>query len=226
MSWQVGQRIVAEAAEATVRGSSFAGGAQVHIDVAFRLVEWPWETNGPISLVPQPSEIKARVTRGELNLGFAIPNPAQVIVPPRHSASSIVRFTLLLSTAGLVALETARDGGSIDLVMSLVAHPFGLTVNSGMHRASTSCLSVNSFRFSSKCRRNSGSWCSRASVTAIPSSPSCVSRLEPGTLEVTSRAGSQREPRGATATRSPPAGSPWSASMARRRRVRVSSSAS
>jgi hypothetical protein len=131
MSWQVGQRIVAEAAEATVRGSSFAGGAQVHIDVAFRLVEWPWETNGPISLVPQPSEIKARVTRGELNLGFAIPNPAQVIVPPRHSASSIVRFTLLLSTAGLVALETARDGGSIDLVMSLVAHPFGLTVNSG-----------------------------------------------------------------------------------------------
>ncbi len=131
MSWQARQRSVAEPSGATVCGTPMAGGAQVHIDVAFRLVEWPWEANGPISLVPQPSEIRARVTRGELNLGFAIPNPAQVIVPPRHSSSSIVRFTLSLSTAGLVALETTRDGGSVDLVMTLVAHPFGLTVNPG-----------------------------------------------------------------------------------------------
>ena len=32
MSWQLGQRIIAEATRATVRGSSIAGGAQLHID--------------------------------------------------------------------------------------------------------------------------------------------------------------------------------------------------
>lgn len=108
-----------------------AGGAQIHVDVEFGLVEWPWENNGPISLVPQPSEVTARFARTELNLGFAIPNPAQVLVPPSHSAASSVRFTLSLSTAALAALETARDGGPITLVMSLVAHPFGLTENPG-----------------------------------------------------------------------------------------------
>ncbi|OQX69579.1 MAG: hypothetical protein B6A08_04470 [Sorangiineae bacterium NIC37A_2] len=131
MSWQVGQRIVADATGATVRGSRIAGGAQLHIDVAFRLVEWPWKENGPISLVPQPSEVKARFARDELNLGFALPNPAQVIVPPRHSSTSSVRFTLSLSTAALVALETARDGRSIELVMTLVAHPFAVGQNPG-----------------------------------------------------------------------------------------------
>jgi hypothetical protein len=129
MSWSCMGRTVGEPTGATLSGTPMAGGAQVHIDVAFRLVEWPWEKNGPISLVPQPSEVKARVARGELSLGFAIPNPAQVLVPPRHSSASSVRFTLSLSLAALTTLETTRDGGPIDLVMSLVAHPFGLMEN-------------------------------------------------------------------------------------------------
>lgn len=131
MTWSCMGRSVGEPTGAMVSGAPMAGGAQVHVDVAFRLVEWPLEKNGPISLVPQPSEVKARVARGELSLGFAIPNPAQVLVPPRHSAASSVRFTLSLSMAALAALETARDGGPIELVMSLVAHPFGLTENPG-----------------------------------------------------------------------------------------------
>jgi hypothetical protein len=131
MTWSCMGRSVGELTGAMVSGTSMAGGAQVHVDVAFRLVEWPWEKYGPISLVPQPSEVKARFARDELNLGFALPNPAQVIVPPRHSSTSSVRFTLSLSTAALVALETARDGRSIELVMTLVAHPFAVGQNPG-----------------------------------------------------------------------------------------------
>lgn len=131
MSWQVGQRIVADATGATVRGSRIAGGAQLHIDVAFRLVEWPWKENGPISLVPQPSEVTARFARGELNLGFALPNPTSLVSPPSHSSAASVHFTLALSTQALVALETARDGGSIALFMTLVAHPVRLAQHQG-----------------------------------------------------------------------------------------------
>lgn len=131
MSWSCMGRSVGEPTGATFSGAPMAGGAQVHIDVAFRLVEWPWEKNGPISLVPQPSEVKARFARGELNLGFALPSPAQVVVPLSHSSTTKVRYTLAFTTQALAALETARDGGPIDLVMSLVAHPFGLTENPG-----------------------------------------------------------------------------------------------
>ena len=62
MSWQCGQQIVAEPTSATVSGTGMAGGAQIHIDVAFRLVEWPWEEKGPLSLVPQPSEVPRALT--------------------------------------------------------------------------------------------------------------------------------------------------------------------
>lgn len=124
MTWQCGQRIVAEPTGAIVSGTSIAGGAQVHIDVAFRLVEWPWAEKGPVSLVPQPSEVTARAGRREVRLGFALPNPANVIVPASHSATGSVRFTLSLTTPALGALEAARDGGSLELVMALIAHPF------------------------------------------------------------------------------------------------------
>src|SRR5690606_3090260 len=108
MTWSCMGRTVGEPTGATVSGTPMAGGSQIHVDVEFRLVEWPWKENGPISLVPQPSEVTARFARSELNLGFAIPNPAQVLVPPRHSAASSVRFTLSLPTAALTSLETAR----------------------------------------------------------------------------------------------------------------------
>jgi hypothetical protein len=101
-----------------------AGGAQVLIDVNFRTIEWPWDEHGPISLVPQPSEVNARFARCQLNLGVALPNPSNVIMPPTHSSTSNVRFTLSLTTSALIALESARDGGSIALEMNLVAHPF------------------------------------------------------------------------------------------------------
>lgn len=131
MRWQCGRQIVAEATGATVGGTNVAGGAQVYIDVALRLVEWPWVEKGPLSLIPQPSEVTARMARSELRLGFAIPNPANVVSPPSHSSTGSVRFTLSLTTPALVALETARDGGPIELVMTLVAHPFVITQHEG-----------------------------------------------------------------------------------------------
>ncbi len=127
MSWQCGQRIVADPTGATVSGASIAGGAQVHIDVAFQLVEWPWEEKGPLSLVPQPSEVTARAGRGELRLGFALPTPATVLSPASHSSTGSVRFTLSLTASALVALEAARDGGPLELVMTLTAYPFVIT---------------------------------------------------------------------------------------------------
>lgn len=131
MTWECGQRSVAAPTGATVRGTRMAGGAQVHIDLAFRLIEWPWAERGPVSLVPQPSEVTARVADSELRLGFGLPNPEDVIVPPRHSATGRVRFTLRLSTQALVELETARDGGPLELAMTLIAHPFFIAHYSG-----------------------------------------------------------------------------------------------
>ncbi|KYF63565.1 hypothetical protein BE11_38295 [Sorangium cellulosum] len=131
MSWQCGQRIVAEPTGATVSGTSVAAGAHVHIDVSFRLVEWPWQEKGPVSLVPQPSEVTARTARGELRLGFALPTPANVLLPPSHSSTGTLRFTLPLTTPALVAVEAARDGGSLELVMTLVAHPFLIARHQG-----------------------------------------------------------------------------------------------
>lgn len=123
MSWQSGQRIVAEPTGAAVSGTSAAGGTQLHFDVSFRVVEWPWELNGPVTLVPQPSEVMARTVGGELRLGFAIPAPASVLTPPDHSATDCIRFTLSLTTPALTALEASRNGGGLELVMTLVAHP-------------------------------------------------------------------------------------------------------
>ena len=131
MSWECGQRTVAEPTGATVAGTRIAGGAQVHIDVAFRLVEWPWVEKGPLTLLPQPSEVTARFDRGELRLGFALPNPTSVVTPAIHSSTGSVCFTLLLPTAALAALETARDGGSLQLVMTLTAYPFVITQHQG-----------------------------------------------------------------------------------------------
>lgn len=131
MSWQCGQRIVADPTGATVSGASIAGGAQLHVDVAFRLVEWPWEKKGPLSLVPQPSEVTARAGRGELRLGFALPTPASVLSPASHSSTGSVRFTLSLTASALVALEAARDGGPLELVMTLTAYPFVITQYEG-----------------------------------------------------------------------------------------------
>ena len=46
MSWQAGQRIVAEATGGTVQGRRVAGGVQLYIVVAFRVNEWSWEKTG------------------------------------------------------------------------------------------------------------------------------------------------------------------------------------
>lgn len=127
MSWQCGQRIVAEPSGCAVSGTSIAGGAQVHVEVAFRLVEWPWEEKGPLSLVPQPSEVTARANRGEVRLGFALPTPASVLSPASHSSTGSVRFTSSLTASALAALEIARDGGPLELVMTLTAYPFVIT---------------------------------------------------------------------------------------------------
>lgn len=108
MTWQCGQRLVAEPTAATLSGTSMAGGALIHVDVAFRLVEWPWKEKGPLTLIPQPSEVTARVSRGELHLGFALPNPADAVSPSSHSAPPNLPFTPSLATAALVARKAAR----------------------------------------------------------------------------------------------------------------------
>lgn len=131
MSWSYLGRSVAEPTGASVSGAPMAGGAQIYVDIEFRLVEWPWKENGPLSLVPQPSEVTAHTGRGELRLGFALANPAHVLVPSRHSSNGTVRYTLSLSKAALAHLEEARDGGALTLVMSLIAHPFAIFRNPG-----------------------------------------------------------------------------------------------
>jgi hypothetical protein len=54
-----------------------------------------------------------------------------VLSPASHSSTGSVRFTLSLATPALVALEAARDGGPLDLVMTLAAYPFVITQHQG-----------------------------------------------------------------------------------------------
>lgn len=124
MSWHVHPQNVAEPTSAVVTGSIIAGGAQVHVDVSFRVIEWPWGERGPVSLVPQPAEITARTANGELKLGYATPSPGTVLIPTSHSSTATLRFTLSLSTAALSTLEVLRSGGSLEFITTLTAHPF------------------------------------------------------------------------------------------------------
>jgi hypothetical protein len=122
MSWSVGQLILAEATAATVGGHSIAGGAQLDFDVTFRVNPRLWEKDGALSLVPQPSAVTARLARGELQLGVALPDPKTVLSPGGHAFTADVRFALSLGKAALVDLEAARDGGPIAFSLTLAAH--------------------------------------------------------------------------------------------------------
>lgn len=67
------------------------------------------------------------ICRGNGNLG----TPASVLSLASHSSTGAVRFTLSLTASALVALETARDGGQLELVMTLTAYPFVITQYQG-----------------------------------------------------------------------------------------------
>ena len=111
MSWQCGQRIVADPTWATVSGTRMAGSAQVRRDVAFRLVEWPWEEKGPLSLVPQPSEGASRAGPGELRLGFFL-LPAENDAVPDEEFNREDADLRIQTTVALVRIASrwgARD---------------------------------------------------------------------------------------------------------------------
>lgn len=131
MTWDADSRTVAEPTGASVSGVSAAGGVHVHIDVAFRTVEWPWEQKGPVTLIPQPAQIHAKTSRGQIPLGAALPAPGSVVTPAAHSSTASVRYTLGLNSASLGAFEEFRDGRSFELVMTLVAHPLLVVQYSG-----------------------------------------------------------------------------------------------
>ena len=144
MSWTVGSRIVAEPVGAKVHGASMAGGILLHLDVSFRLVGWPWAERGPISVIPQPSEVVAKLNGRELALGFATPAAASAFRPPDHASDQPVRLTLPLTTHALTSLEAARDGGPLRLAIMLVAHAVSLaTYPNFPPGVDTSFLSVN-----------------------------------------------------------------------------------
>lgn len=122
MSWTVRNRTVAEPSAVRVSGMKAAGGVHILIDVSLHLLGWSWKEGGPISIVPQPSEVKATLNGRELALGFAIPAAASAFRPPDHTCRQPVRLTLPLTSHALSALETARDGGPLRLTIMLVAH--------------------------------------------------------------------------------------------------------
>lgn len=126
MNWSTQSRQVAEPTGAEVSGISIPGGVMIRLDVTFRTVEWPWEENGPVSLIPQPGPTTARVKKGEFELGFAFPDPRVVLLPPSHSSTASIQFTLVLSHPALRALETARDEGKLELDLMLAAHPLSI----------------------------------------------------------------------------------------------------
>lgn len=144
MSWTLGNRTVAEPSTARVSGVKAAGGVHIFIDVTLHLLGWSWEERGPISIVPQPSEVKATVNGRELALGFAIPAAASAFRPPDHACQQQVRLTLPLTSHALSALEAARDGGPLRLTLMLVAHAASLaTYPNFPPGVDTSFLSVN-----------------------------------------------------------------------------------
>ena len=144
MSWTVRNRTVAEPSAVRVSGMKAAGGVHILIDVSLHLLGWSWEERGPISIVPQPSEVKASLNGRELALGFAIPAAASAFQPHDHAREQQVRLTLPLTSHALSALEAARDGGPLRLSIMMVAHAVSLaTYPNFPPGVDTAFLSVN-----------------------------------------------------------------------------------
>lgn len=123
MSWDADSRTVANLLGGLVKATRTAGGLLVHIDVSVQTVAWPRQERGPVSLVPQPAEVVATTTRGNLSMGIAHPSPDKVLAPGGCTVNETIRYNLPLSMTALAELESARDGGPLGLTIGLVAHP-------------------------------------------------------------------------------------------------------
>jgi hypothetical protein len=123
MTWTVDGRTVGHAVRAHLTGAPAADGAMLHIEVAFQLTEWPWDKRGPLSLALRPAEVAARTKGGELRLGYATPAAPGVLTPASHSTTTSARYGLAMTYHALAALEAARNGGEISLVMTLSCVP-------------------------------------------------------------------------------------------------------
>lgn len=124
MTWIAERRVVAEPTGTTVTATAAPGAVLIHFDVAFRTVEWPWEEKGPVSLIPQASKVSIRANKGLVEVGFALPDAGQVVVPASHSSTARIKFTLPLSNEATSAVESTRDQNDLQFVLTLVAHPF------------------------------------------------------------------------------------------------------
>lgn len=123
MNWIALDRMVATPTAATIAGTQAAGGALLTVEVSFNTIEWPWDKYDAVTLIPQSTLLRAKTKRGDLQLGIATPAPEHVVTPSRHSSTTKVQFTLQITTVSLSELETYRDGGSLEMALTLVAHP-------------------------------------------------------------------------------------------------------
>jgi hypothetical protein len=130
-----------------VSGVGIAGGVHIRINVSLQLVGWSWKEEGPITVIPQPSEVTAKLTGRELALGFAIPAAASAFKPPDHAFEQPLYLTLPLTTQALSELEAARDGGPLELTVALVAHALHLAAYPDFPRGVDASLLLTKYTF-------------------------------------------------------------------------------
>jgi hypothetical protein len=144
MSWDTGGRTVAEPLTIKVNGSATVDGAEIVIAVDFQIAEYPLKEKGPLSLIPQPSRVSAKLEGREVRLGWAVPKPLSITVRDRSSRST-VEYCVSITATGLAALEAARKNGSIGLGMTLAAQVVQIAPDQGRPQGISVEVAVTSF---------------------------------------------------------------------------------
>lgn len=123
MGMKVGSEYVAEVVKVKLSALKAPDGAHLQLHVTFQTSAWPRSDRGVLSLILHPADVVARIKRTELRLGLAHPNPIGVLTPFAEATLQHVRYVLPITSTALNAVESARDGRELELLIDVGAHP-------------------------------------------------------------------------------------------------------
>ncbi|MGP8434966.1 hypothetical protein ACT2FY_24265 [Paraburkholderia fungorum] len=124
MSLNYSSRIIAEARITYVSGTKALGSSLLRMNVEFQ--QPAWEPGiGQASAAMHSAVLSLRTDSGGGELGRACPDHAMVLKSGPHSTTVHQMFSISLSDAQMFAIEQARKGGGVELVLSLIAGGHG-----------------------------------------------------------------------------------------------------
>ncbi|WP_321891546.1 hypothetical protein [Burkholderia cenocepacia] len=124
MSLSYSSRIIAEARITYVSGTKALGSSLLRMNVEFQQPAWE-AAIGQASAAIHSAVLSLRTDSGGGELGRACPDHPMVLKSGPHSTTVHQTFSIRLSDAQMFAVEEARKGGGIELVLNLIAEGHG-----------------------------------------------------------------------------------------------------